>query len=64
MAKAGTPKKAKPKPKLTDKDQSERFIETAREIGVDESGKEFDRAIGRLINQKSIVRGVVTKERS
>src|SRR5665213_2788575 len=27
--------KAKPKPKLTDKEQSERFIEGARELGVD-----------------------------
>lgn len=42
MAKAGAPKKAKPKPKLTDKAQSERFVETARELGVDESGKRFE----------------------
>jgi hypothetical protein len=42
MAKAGAPKKAKPKPKLTDKEQSERFKQTAREIGVDESGKAFE----------------------
>ena len=32
MAKAATPKKKKAKPKLTDKKQSERFIETARAI--------------------------------
>jgi hypothetical protein len=43
MAKAGAPKKAKPKPKLTDKEQSERFIETARKLRVDESGKEFEK---------------------
>jgi hypothetical protein len=42
MAKTGTTKKPKPKPKLTDKEQSERFIETARGLGVDESGKEFE----------------------
>lgn len=36
MAKAGTPKKKKAKPKLTDKDQPERFKEPARELGVDE----------------------------
>jgi hypothetical protein len=42
MAKAGTKPKAKPKPKLTDKEQSERFRETARELGVDESGKRFE----------------------
>jgi hypothetical protein len=49
MAKAGTPKKAKPKPKLTDKEQSERFKETARQLGVDESGREFDRAFDLII---------------
>lgn len=47
MAKAGVPKKAKPK--LTDKEQSERFKETARELGVDKTGKEFERAIGKII---------------
>jgi hypothetical protein len=41
MAKAGVPKKAKPKPKLSNKVQSERFKETARELGVDESGEEL-----------------------
>jgi len=49
MAKAGAPKKAKPKPKLTDKEQSERFKQTARELGVDESGKDFDRAIQKIL---------------
>jgi hypothetical protein len=48
MAKAGAPKKAKPKPKMTDKEQSERFKETARELGVDESGKEFERAFSKV----------------
>jgi hypothetical protein len=37
MAKASAPKRAKPKPKLTDKEQSERFKETARALGVDET---------------------------
>lgn len=53
MAKAaGPPKKAKPKPKLTDKEQSERFIETARSLGVDESGKEFERALKKIVPQR------------
>jgi hypothetical protein len=30
----------------TQKEQSARFIEAARAIGVDESGREFERAIG------------------
>lgn len=37
------------KPKETQKAQSARFIETARAIGVDESGKEFERALSRLV---------------
>jgi hypothetical protein len=32
MAKAGAPKKEKPKPKLSDKEQSERFKQIAREL--------------------------------
>ena len=34
------------------KTQAERFIETAREIGVDETGKEFERAIQKVIPPK------------
>jgi len=49
MAKAGTPKKKKAKPKLTDKEQSERFKETARELGVDESGECFERAFSDIV---------------
>lgn len=49
MGKAGTPKKKKAKPKLTDKEQSERFIETARELGVDESGDAFERAVKKIL---------------
>ena len=47
--KAGVPKKQKAKPKLTDKEQSERFIKTARELGVDESGKAFDKIVDAVI---------------
>lgn len=53
MAKAGAPKKAKPKPKMTDKEQSERFKETARELGVDESGKEFERALEKIVPRRA-----------
>lgn len=55
MAKAGAkPKrKAKPKTKLSDKEQSRRFIETARELGVDESGKAFEKAVDKIIRRKS-----------
>jgi hypothetical protein len=52
--------KAKPKSKgrkstagTTDKAQSARFIETARMLGVDETGKEFDRAVRSIVPPKS-----------
>ncbi len=34
------------------KAQSERFIETARKIGVDETGKEFEKAIKAIATPK------------
>ncbi|MBR0833771.1 hypothetical protein JQ612_11255 [Bradyrhizobium manausense] len=58
MAKAAAPpkgKKAKPKPKISDKEQSERFMETARELGVDESGEEFRRLIDQIIKPKGTI---------
>lgn len=48
--KAGKAKKRSPKKrKMTQAEQSERFIKTAREIGVDESGAAFDAALARVI---------------
>ncbi|HMI97821.1 MAG TPA: hypothetical protein VK479_15005 [Micropepsaceae bacterium] len=47
--------KAKPKPKSqkgTDKEQSERFKKTARELGADESGGVFERAIKKIVSKK------------
>jgi hypothetical protein len=41
---------------LSDKEQSERFKETAREIGADESGKEFERAFKKLVPVKKPVK--------
>jgi hypothetical protein len=32
-----------------EKTQSERFIEAARSIGVDETGREFDRALKKIV---------------
>jgi hypothetical protein len=51
MAKAGTKPKPK-KPKTSDKEQSERFIETARRLGVDESGKAFEEAFNKITKTK------------
>lgn len=48
MAKAAKPGQ-KPKPKPTDKVQFERFVETARRLGVEEVGQEFDEAFERIV---------------
>jgi hypothetical protein len=39
-------------PKNTDKEQSERFKETARMLGADESGKKFEKAFKRAVSVK------------
>jgi hypothetical protein len=47
MGKAG--EKQKRTPKTTDKRQFERFVETARKLGADESEEAFDRAFRKII---------------
>ena len=42
MTQSPKKRKQKAKPNLTNKKQSERFIETAREVEADESGKTFE----------------------
>jgi hypothetical protein len=49
MGKAG--EKQKRKPKIADKKQSERFKETARDVGADESSDAFDRVLKLLARQ-------------
>jgi hypothetical protein len=46
MGKKG--EKQKPRPKIRDKKQSERFKEAAREVGADEPSDTFDRIIGEM----------------
>lgn len=48
-------RKPKAKPKLEDKEQSRRFIETARKLEADESGKSFERVFDKVTG-KSIPR--------
>jgi len=43
----------KPTKKMTQAEQSERFKETARELGVDESGEAFERALRRIVPAKT-----------
>ncbi len=51
MARADT--KLKQKNKLTQKEQSERFKKTAREIGCDESEDTLERAFEKLVYLKT-----------
>jgi len=54
------PKSLKPKkkaskgsaPKMTPAQQSALFVKTAKELGVDESGKAFERAMKSVISKK------------
>ena len=44
--------KAKPKRKFTDKAESERFIEAARKLGIEETGAKFDDNFNKIVLQK------------
>ena len=52
--------KLKPKPqpqrKMTKAEQSERFKETARKLGADESGEAFEEAIKRVLPRRGVAR--------
>ena len=57
MAEKKEPKKSKPvdtkaKPPKNQKEQSARFIETARDLGVDESGEKFIQSFGKIVSRK------------
>ena len=52
MGKAG--EKQKRTPKTSDKRQFERFVATARKLGVDESEEAFDRAFKRIVPAKKV----------
>jgi hypothetical protein len=45
-------KKQKPKPKNSSKAQSERFVQTAREIGADESVSRFETVLRKIMKTK------------
>ena len=46
--------KARPSVKMDDKAQSERFLEAAREAGVNGTGETFERAFDRIVISKTI----------
>lgn len=55
---SGNPQSTSPKPtgkkakKLTQKEQSERFIEAARKLEVDETGEAFEQAMSQVVKSK------------
>jgi hypothetical protein len=53
--KPGLKAKSKKKPKFTDKAQSERFIEAARELGIDneKSAAEFEQTFMKIVPPRS-----------
>jgi hypothetical protein len=55
MARTDTKPKPKKKPKLSNKAQIERFKETARELGADETGKAFEDAFARIVPSRRAV---------
>lgn len=50
---AEKPKAVRAKAKETQEEQSARFIKTARELDVDETGTRFDEALKKLVPHKS-----------
>jgi hypothetical protein len=57
---AAKPKKA-PKPKLTDKAQSERFIEAARKLGIEQTDETFGAVVKRVATARRDRRSSQTK---
>ena len=47
------PPKRKPRRKMTKAEQSERFKETARKLGADESGEAFERVLRKIVPPKA-----------
>lgn len=55
MVKAEKPKaETRTKHPFTDKAQSERFIETARRLGIETTGKRFEEMVNNIIKQRTI----------
>lgn len=54
MVKPGATRKQKPPPRKTDKEQSERFKETARKLGVDEREETFESVFKKLVPARRV----------
>jgi hypothetical protein len=61
MGKAG--EKQKRAPKTTDKREYERFVETARQLGCDESEEAFEQAFKKIVSPRPLLsrKGALTK---
>lgn len=46
----------KPKPRPDDDEQSQRFVETAKQLGADESGKSFEQAVSAITKNKPVTK--------
>ena len=63
MAQALKPRaKPKPKPKYADKKQSERFVEAARALGIEETGAAFEEAFKKVAPPKEPITSKRAKE--
>ena len=51
--------KTKKKPEPDDKEQSARFVETAKALESDESGKTFERALRKIVPKKRVALGEI-----
>lgn len=49
------PEKKPPKPKQN-LSQKDKFLAYAKEVGVDESGEEFERALGKALHKEDSIR--------
>lgn len=45
-----------PKPKLTDAERHQRFVETAKRVGASEDGADFDKAFARVTRPTALHR--------
>ena len=61
---ARKPKAVRPETEAEDKAQAERFLETARQIGADETGEAFERAMDKIVPRKRPAPNAERKDRA
>jgi hypothetical protein len=53
MAQGAKPKAKPKKSRLSDKAQSERFVEAARKLGIEETGPAFENAVKKILTPRT-----------